>query len=482
MTASITPAPEVSVADMRTAGETCDRPPRRIAVLRSIAGRAASRGIYRGSVVTNAGSLFGSTVVTSLFGFAFWLVATHIFSKAAIGAGGAGISAMQFVANASMLGLGTLLVGELSRSVEHPARLITTALFASAGAGVLGGVGVAVAARVLSFSGMIPNGIAGLTLFAATTGVYAALLVLDDATVGLSRASWQLWRNLVFSVVKLAALPVVALALGLDGSGGLFLSWLGGAVLSVLVITVLAGRAKLRLVARPRRKLIGSYGGTALLHHWLNLSSGAPRLALPVIVAAYLTPAVNASFYTALLLVGFAYVVSTHFGTALFGVASGDHNALERELRRTLKICGAVAVAALVVFSAGGHLLLSMFGGGYAKASVALAILAVGTLPGSVRPLYTAVCRVNGDLGRAAVLSCVTSGIEILLPLAALATGGGLALVSSAWVAAMFLEGLMLWPAVARVARLPGRFPRLTRWIAPRTFALSYAKQSYVQA
>ncbi|HEX3835251.1 MAG TPA: hypothetical protein VHW04_24930 [Solirubrobacteraceae bacterium] len=436
-----------------------------------IAGHGARRGIYRGSVITNAISLFGSTVVTSLFGFAFWVVAAHTFSRAAVGAGGAAISAMQLVAMAGMLGLGTLLVGELSRNVEHPARLITTALVASTAAGVVGGLALAVGVRVLSSSAMIPQGIAGLALFAATAGISGSLLVLDDATIGLSHASWQFWRNLVFSVLKLAALPLVSIALGLDDSAGLLLTWLLGGVLSIIVIVLLARGAKVRLVAWPRRALFSSYRGTALTHHWLNLSSGAPRLVLPVLVAGFLTPTANASFFSALLLVGFAYVVSTHLGTALFGVASGDHNALERELRRTIKICAAVAAASLVVFGAGGNLLLKMFGSGYTEASVPLAILAVATFPNGVRSQYIAACRVNGDLRRCAVLSCLGSGIEILLPLTALLAGAGLVLVACVWVAAMFLEAVVLWPAVAFVARLPGTFPQLMSWTAPRTFA-----------
>jgi hypothetical protein len=48
-------------------------------------------------------------------------------------------------------------------------------------------------------------------------------------------------------------------------------------------------------------------------------------------------------------------------------------------------------------------------------------------------------------------------------------------------VAAMFLEGTVLWPAVACVAGLPGRSPRLTRWIAPRTFALACVKSSNME-
>jgi O-antigen/teichoic acid export membrane protein len=202
---------------MSVLDETPQKTRSRAWAFESLSARAARLGIHRGSVVTNAISLFGTTVITSGLGFVFWIVAAHMFSRSAVGAGGAALSAMQLIANAGMLGLGTLLIGELSRGVEHPARLITTALCVSAGAGIVGAVGVALGVRALSASGMIPNGVAGLALFAATAAVYAALLVLDDVTVGLSRASWQLWRNGVFSVVKLALLPVVALALALRG-------------------------------------------------------------------------------------------------------------------------------------------------------------------------------------------------------------------------------------------------------------------------
>jgi O-antigen/teichoic acid export membrane protein len=453
------------------ATELLEERPRQRRALGAIREQAARRGIHPGGVVANAGSLFSSTVVTSLFGFAFWIVAAHTFSATAVGAGGAAVSAMQLVAMASMLGLGTLLIGELSRKTEHSAPLIMSALLASTATGLIGGLLFAVVVRALSSSHMIPAGLAGLALFAVTAGVSGALLVLDDATVGLSHASWQFWRNLAFSVLKLAALPIVATVLGLDNAAGLLLAWLAGAVLSVFVVVVLARRAHVQLLGPPRRELISSYRGTALTHHWLNLSSGAPKLVLPVLVAAYLTPTVNASFYSALLLVSFAYIASTHLGTALFGIASGDHSALEQELRRTIRICAGVALASLLVFGAGGHLLLSMFGKGYEEAALPLAILAVGTFPNAVRSQYIAVCRVNGDLSRSAVLSCLWSGIEILLPLLALAAGGSLVLVSSAWVLAMILEAIALWPAVAFAARLPGRFPQVTNWIAPRTLA-----------
>lgn len=434
-----------------------------------------------GSVVGNALSLFGTTVVTSAFGFAFWVVAAHIFSPAAIGAGGAAVSAMQLLAMVSMLGLGTLLIGELSSGAPESgapesAALVTTALVTSMIVGVATGCGFAFVLQAVSKSGEISGGAIGVSLFAVTTGISAALLVFDDATLGLSHAGWQFWRNLLFSVLKLAALPAAAvLGVGLDSSTGLLGAWLAGALLSLTLIVVLVRRGRMRLLVRPQRTLFRSYGGTALLHHCLNVSSEAPRLLMPVLVVGFLAPKANARFYTATLLVSFAYVIPAHLSTALFGVGRKDRAALSRELRRTIHISAAVAVASLVVFGIGGRLLLAMFGSGYADAATPLAILGAATLLRAVRPHYIAVCRVNDDLGRCALISSIGSAVELGFVLLALMSHGGLVEASLAWVLGMTVQAVILWPAVAVAGGLPwglpDRFIVLASWTAPRTFA-----------
>jgi O-antigen/teichoic acid export membrane protein len=440
----------------------------------------ASRcGMHPASVVGNALSLFGTTVVTSALGFAFWVVAAHLFTPAAIGASGAAISAIQLLAMASMLGLGTLLIGELSSGVQGGPALVTTALITSAVVGIAAGCGFAFVLRAMSTSDEISGGIAGVALFAATTGLSAALLVFDDATLGFSRASWQFWRNLLFSLLKLLALPVAAVLLGLRSSSGLIGTWLAGALLSLIVVALLARRARMRLIVRPRRELFGTYGATALTHHCLNVSSEAPRLLMPVLVAGFLSPVVNARFYTALLLVGFAYIVPAHLSTALFGVGRRNRALLSRELRRTIRISAVVGIGSLVVFGIGGRLLLAMFGSDYGVAWAPLAILGSATFLRGIRPHYIAVCRVNGDLVRSALISCVGSGLEIGVVVFALAMHGGLVLVSSAWVVVMMVEGVILWPTVAVAGGLPGappdRFRALVRWMAPRTFGADLA-------
>lgn len=427
-------------------------------------------------ILSNALSLFATTIVTSGSGFVFWWAAAHLWSKSALGASGAAVSALQLLGTAGMLGLGTLLVGELSKRTEDGPSLITTALIVSGCAGVMFAGAYVTGISIASLSDHeLPPSPLGVVAFVGAAGVTAALLVYDDATIGLGQARWQLWRNAAFSVFKLALLPVLAV-IGVDGTSGVVEAWLVGALASVLALVLLYRAQFRRSFGRLRRSLIRSHGISAIIHHFLNLSSSAPRLLLPVLVAGFLSTSVNARFYAALLLIGFPQIIPTHLSTALFAVASGDRVALRSALARTIQILLGVSVVSCVGFLLLGRQLLSLFGHGYAAAAPVLVILGFAIFQSGVKSLYISVCRVNGDLARCAQLCSLGSLFEVLAPAVVLALGGGLNATALAWAAVMTLESLVVWPIV-QVART-GRTSltvRLTRWCAPRTVAISSA-------
>jgi O-antigen/teichoic acid export membrane protein len=66
-------------------------------------------------MLVNTGSLVGTTTVTSVLGFVYWWLAARQFSPEAVGLSSASVSAMTLLATGCVLGLGTLLVGELPR-------------------------------------------------------------------------------------------------------------------------------------------------------------------------------------------------------------------------------------------------------------------------------------------------------------------------------------------------------------------------------
>ena len=67
-------------------------------------------------LLRNAGSLAGTTGLTSVFGVVFWIIAAREFSQQAVGYGSTAISAMTLLGTVGMFGLGTMLIGELPGS------------------------------------------------------------------------------------------------------------------------------------------------------------------------------------------------------------------------------------------------------------------------------------------------------------------------------------------------------------------------------
>ena len=66
-------------------------------------------------IAFNAGSLMAAIVVNSGLGFVFWWLAARTFSPSEVGFAAAAVSAMTLLGTLGVLGLGTLLIGELPR-------------------------------------------------------------------------------------------------------------------------------------------------------------------------------------------------------------------------------------------------------------------------------------------------------------------------------------------------------------------------------
>src|SRR5450759_3911599 len=97
-------------------------------------------------LLTSASSLVGTTIVTSGLGFVYWWVAARLFAPAVIGLSSAAISVMTLLGTGCILGLGTLLIGELPRRPGKEAALISAALLLVGGIGGVSGTILAIAA------------------------------------------------------------------------------------------------------------------------------------------------------------------------------------------------------------------------------------------------------------------------------------------------------------------------------------------------
>ena len=395
-----------------------------------------------------------------MLGFGYWALAARLFSQRSVGYGSAAVSAMTLLGTIGMLGMGTVLIGELPRRAAR-AGLVSAALMAASLGSLVLGVGFAILAphaseRFANISGTLSQA----AVFVAGVALTAVSLVFDQATIGLMRGGLQLSRNAVFAVVKLLALPAAAIIFH-DGLGlGITLSWAAGIAVSLALVAIRLMLAGTSILPRPDWGVLRSLGRTALAHNWLNLSITVPQTLIPVLVTVIVSPSANAAFYAAWTLSGLLKIIPTHLSTVLFAVAAADPQVIARKLRFTLRLSLLIGLPGMVALALSAHLILSFFGPSYARAAtVPLLLLVIGYLPSIPKVHYMAVCRATGRVPRAAAVLTGAAAAEV----AAAAIGGaagGLTGLAQALLVVFFIEGLVTAPPVLRAALGQGRHRR----------------------
>ncbi len=419
-------------------------------------------------MLINAGSLVGTTAVTGIFGFAYWWVAARLFPPASVGLASAEVSAMLLLGLLCILGLGTLLIGELPRQSGKEASLISAALLLVGGVGIAGGIVFALVASFVSADFQELRGSTGdILLFAAGVGLTASTTVLDQALIGLLRGSIQFWRNALFAGAKLVFLVLAGFLL-LKGGEIIYGTWAAGNVLSLLPLLGLVAlkRGSLGSTVRPDWRLLRRLGLPALQHHVLNLIVQAPTSAMPVLVTILLSATTNAWFYIAWMISGLVFIASYALTTVLYAINSAQPSELMRKIRLTLGLGLATCILSNVLLQLGATQVLDLFGHIYAQqAAWSLRILALAAFPMIIKFHYIAVSRIHSKMVRAVLPVAMGSVLE--LGIAAIgAHMDGLIGLSFGWVVAVCIEAVFMFPAVYRAAfpakntlELPGEQP-----------------------
>jgi O-antigen/teichoic acid export membrane protein len=407
---------------------------------------ARLRRLANRDLLINAASMIGTTVITAGLGFVYWWLAARQFSQEAVGFASALISAMSLLGTLGMVGMGTLLIGELPRQPKQRAPLITTALVvAGVVSAVLGIIFALIAPRVSAEFHTLAGGVGTILLF--TTGVVltAITLILDQAMIGLLRGELQLWRNAIFALGKLVVLWLMGLWASSSGAMPIYTTWTLGNVGSIVGLGLIAAMVGARIrVGKPRWGVLRSLPGAALGHHALNLALQLPALALPVIVTTILSAALNASFYISWLLLHLVFAVPYTLTTVLYAAGGADRAAFAQKIRLTLGLAVALGVLSNIVLWLGADMFLGVFGRAYAEqAGWSLRIMGLGVFPLIIKDHFVAIRRVHERIPRTAVLATIGSALE----LGGAAVGahvGGLAGLSVGLVLALCAEAVLM--------------------------------------
>ena len=409
----------------------------------------------------NAGSLIGSTLMTSALGFGYWWLAARFFSAESVGLASAIISAMMLLGTLGILGLNTLLVGELSRQPGSEFSLISAALVLVGGVAGCFGVLFALTAHFLASDFQILGAsIINVMLFAAGVSLTAITLVLDQALMGLLQGQQQFWRNTVFATLKLVALLLSGLYLQHTTGLTIYTTWTIGNVLSLIVLAWFALRKnrETRKSYRPRWQLLRKLGLTAIKHHALNLTLLAPAQILPIVVTIMLTATANAWFYVSLSIANLIGMLPIALTTVLYAESSARPDRLAHKMRTTLPLSFLLCGLAIGLLWLLGGQLLSLFGASYAEGALSsLRILSFEAFPVTIRLHYVTIFRIQGQIGRA-TLPFIVIGIFQLVGAVIGAHIAGLTGLSFGWLITDCIGALFLLPPIYRVTFPPASF------------------------
>lgn len=417
-------------------------------------------------ILHNAASILGTQVVTAGLGFVFWWIAARLFIPAEVGLVNAAIPAMMLLSNIGVVGLGTLLVGEIPRRPDEAGSLIGPALATTAAVSLLLGVGFAALAPLLSHDLASLSGNAGvILLFGAGVAVNSVCNVIDQAMIGLLRSHVQMWRNGIHAALKLGVL--IAAGTWSTSKTGLLIyaiwTFCNVASLAYVGLSNIPAGVK-STILKPKWALLWKLVPTTFKYYVLTITLQLPTAILPLIVVAMLGVAVNAYFYMAWMISGFLFMVPSSMTLVLFAVGAGNISVLAEKTRFTVGCALALCAAGVVALIVAAYPALSLLGGSYAsQGTLPLQIMSLAVIPMVLKTHFTAICQITGRMLYAAKMWIVGGVIELGLATLGCMVGG-LPGLAAFWMLAVCIEGLMAAPLVYRTAtsdkRAAGRLGR----------------------
>ncbi len=389
------------------------------------------------------------TVVTSILGFAFWLVAARRFSASEVGLSAALVSAMTLVSLTSNLGINTALVQMLPRRTAGPewSATLTAALICGIVSSALAGLVVAIALPAISSQfKVLDHSTSYVLVFVAGVVLTTVSTLLDYACIAERRAEKPLIRNSVFSVIKIPLLLVpVVVAMG---TFGIFFAWVVAGGITVLVAFAMIPslgrhfRPAAAGVGEEMRSLRSYVAG----HHSINIGNFAPWYLLPVFVTIQVSATATAYFYATWRICGVLSMISPSVASALTAEGAHSPSDLWKMAARSQRTIMRVLVPACILLALSGHWILGAFGPAYASEGIWLLLLfTISSLPDSLMDVWVAVLRVESRLRFGAWLQLGTAGLALVLAWVLLPsmgiTGAGLGWLASRIVGA----SLVIW-------------------------------------
>lgn len=413
---------------------------------------ARARRITLEPLLATAYSLMVNTVVVSVLGVAFWIVAARLFPSEEVGRDSVLITSIISLAAVCNLNMGNTVARFLPQ-VRDPGRALARAYIASMSVALcLGTVFVLVASRLVDdLSALTDTPLLGVG-FVLFTAVWCVFSVQDAALAAMRRSVWVPVENGTYALLKLAALPLIA-AVGVGH--GVFQAWVLPLALVVVPVNAFLFWRVMPEHRRTRAETVSPLRhGRGALIRFLGLDyaamvfAGVTWTVLPLLVLALVGSSESAYFYVAFITVHALELMAAGGGTSVLVESAFAEERLRAHLqvmvRRLLPLV--LAGAAVVVVAA--PLILRVFGSDYADGGTTLLrLLGASVLFRCVIVLFQVLERSRRRGVALLVADAATAALVIGLA-AGLAPAWGLTGVGVAWLAGNGAVALAVLPRI----------------------------------
>lgn len=404
------------------------------------------------SVTWNALAVMAGKTLTMGFGFLFWLVAAHAYSRTEVGIAAAAVAAMMLCTQLAIGGVGSAVITCYAEFRGRPAALLDTSGTVVIGSALLAAaVFLVVAALGLRHLDAVSSDPFYALAFAAMTVFGTLAILLDQLSIALGRGDQVLVRGVVFGAATVVGIGVLPFLLHDRGSAAIFVPWVAAGAINVAL-----GVVQLRGMLPDYRFRLGVERSTfrLLLRHGtpnyaLTLAERAPGLILPIVVTQVLSPADNATWYAVWMMAWVVYTMPISAGLTLFAEGSNRPAQLAEATRAAVRVALLVGIALSLVVGVFAHLVLSLLGSAYgATGASPLRILLLAFVPITFVQAYFAGSRARRRLGEAVATGWISAAVSVAVA-AAGAVVAGLEGMAYGWLAVQTATGV--W-AVARTA------------------------------
>ena len=405
--------------------------------------------LYRNSIY-----LLLSSVIASLFGFIFWLIAAHLAPPSEIGIATTAISTVSLLATLSLFGWNNSLIKFL-----HEHRNKNSVITASFGLTTVISI-ILSAIYILNIHWLTPHiayvfhSPVAKIILVITVAVSMLNILIESVFIAYKKSLFVFLKNALFTIGKVALL----LILGSKTGYGLFLIIALLTVLSLIFSQlILYAKFGFHVSLINARPIIRDEIGYSLANYISSFFGAMSVLLLPVLVSNRLGSKDAAFYYIAASIAGVLYLIPENITKSLFSEAASDVYSLRYHTIRSTKFIISLLLPCILIIVIIGRDILLAFGEQYSSSDYVLLItLSISSIFVAITYICDAVFYVLKD-NKDLLITNLLNAILVLGSIFVFMDRVGLEGVGIGWLIGQFLSSIVYVLFVFK------KFPRLTQ-------------------